>query len=59
VEVALTEAGTQFIGGLFPAHAYDIAAAMGALTDAEIATLDQLLRRLGRGADACNRAAKD
>ncbi len=48
VEVGLTEAGTQFIGALFPAHAADIAASMAALTDTEIATLDRLLRRLGR-----------
>lgn len=52
VEVGLTEAGTQFIGGLFPAHAADIAAAMEGLTDAEIATLDGLLRRLGRAGSA-------
>jgi len=59
VEVALTEAGTNFIGNLFPAHAGDIAAAMGGLTDAEIATLDGLLRRLGHHAAACNRTQKD
>ncbi len=52
VEVGLTEAGTAFISGLFPAHAADIAAAMGGLTDAEIATLDGLLRRLGHGVSA-------
>jgi MarR family 2-MHQ and catechol resistance regulon transcriptional repressor len=58
VEVALTEAGTNFIGSLFPDHAGDIAATMGALTDAEIATLDGLLRRLGQHASACNKAQK-
>jgi MarR family 2-MHQ and catechol resistance regulon transcriptional repressor len=55
VEVGLTAAGSRFIETLFPAHAGDIAAAMAVLTDAEIATLDGLLRRLGRGADACNK----
>ena len=59
VEVGLTKTGSSFIAGLFPAHAGDIAAAMNALTDAEIATLDQLLRRLGLGASACNAAKKD
>jgi MarR family 2-MHQ and catechol resistance regulon transcriptional repressor len=52
VEVGLTEAGTAFIAALFPAHAADIAASMAALTDAEIATLDGLLRRLGRSTSA-------
>ena len=52
VEVGLTEAGTRFIAALFPAHAADIAAAMEGLTDAEIATLDGLLRRLGRAGSA-------
>jgi len=48
VEVGLTPAGEAFIGTLFPQHAGDIAAAMKGLSDAEIATLDTLLRRLGR-----------
>jgi MarR family 2-MHQ and catechol resistance regulon transcriptional repressor len=52
VEVGLTEAGTRFIAALFPAHAADIAASMAGLTDAEIATLDGLLRRLGRAGSA-------
>jgi MarR family 2-MHQ and catechol resistance regulon transcriptional repressor len=52
VEVGLTEAGTRFIAELFPAHAADIAASMVALSDAEIATLDGLLRRLGRANSA-------
>ena len=52
VEVGLTEAGRLFIGALFPAHAADIAACMAGLTDAEIATLDGLLRRLGRAGSA-------
>ncbi len=51
VEVDLTEAGRVFIQDLFPLHAEDIAAAMAGLTDAEIATLDGLLRRVG-GADS-------
>jgi MarR family 2-MHQ and catechol resistance regulon transcriptional repressor len=59
VEVGLTAAGTAFISRLFPEHAADIGAAMNGLSDAELATLDQLLRRLGRGALACNAAAKD
>jgi MarR family 2-MHQ and catechol resistance regulon transcriptional repressor len=52
VEVGLTAAGTSFISEIFPAHAADIAASMAALTDAEIATLDGLLRRLGRAGSA-------
>ncbi len=53
VEVGLTEAGQCFIATLFPRHAEAIAAAMAALSDAELATLDQLLRRLGLGAASC------
>jgi MarR family transcriptional regulator, 2-MHQ and catechol-resistance regulon repressor len=53
VEVGLTEAGHGFIATLFPQHAGDIAAAMSALSDAEIATLDGLLRRVGQGAVSC------
>ncbi len=49
VEVDLTPAGRDFIGDLFPHHAQDIAGAMAGLTDAEIATLDTLLRRVGMG----------
>ncbi len=59
VEVGLTEAGRKFIGCLFPRHAGDIAAAMTGLTDAEIATLDDLLRRVGLAAATCNESGKD
>ncbi len=59
VEVGLTEAGREFIGCLFPRHAGDIAAAMTGLTDAEIATLDDLLRRVGLAAATCNESGKD
>ncbi len=56
VEVYLTDAGRVFIEGLFPCHAGDIATAMAGLSDAEIATLDGLLRRLGLGSAPCNQA---
>lgn len=59
VEVGLTPAGQAFILALFPLHAGDIAAAMKALSDAEIATLDSLLRRLGRAAASCNEAVAE
>ncbi len=59
VEVGLTEAGREFIGCLFPRHAGDIAEAMAGLTDAEIATLDDLLRRVGTAAASCNRGETD
>jgi len=58
VEVGLTPAGQVFIETLFPQHAGDIAAAMGGLTDTEIATLDTLLRRLGKAASSCKNAAE-
>ena len=50
VQVALTPQGRALIEALFPRHAEDIAAAMGALTPAEMEQLGGLLRRLGRGA---------
>jgi DNA-binding MarR family transcriptional regulator len=59
VEVGLTEEGRKFIRALFPLHAADIAEAMDALTAAEIATLDALLRRLGKAASSCNQAVED
>ncbi|OYV43381.1 MAG: MarR family transcriptional regulator [Acidocella sp. 20-57-95] len=59
VEVGLTEAGRDFIGCLFPRHAGDIAAAMAGLTDAEITTLDELLRRVGTAAASCNGGQTD
>lgn len=49
VRVELTEEGRSLIEDLFPDHAQDIAAAMGGLDAAEIATLDGLLRKLGAG----------
>ena len=51
VTVALTAAGRTLIEGLFPAHAADIAAAMGALDPAELCLIGTLLRRLGKGAE--------
>jgi MarR family 2-MHQ and catechol resistance regulon transcriptional repressor len=59
VEVDLTETGRTFISELFPRHAEDIAAAMAPLSDAEIATLDELLRRVGRGDSPCKTATED
>lgn len=47
VRVELTECGRAMIGDLFPDHARDIAAAMSALSPAELAVLGDLLRRLG------------
>ena len=49
VHVDLTDAGKALIEQVFPRHATDIAAAMGPLSAAEIAGLDDLLRRLGKG----------
>lgn len=49
VRVALTDPGRALIQAVFPAHAADIAAAMSALDPAELAQLDHLLRKLGRG----------
>jgi MarR family 2-MHQ and catechol resistance regulon transcriptional repressor len=50
VRVELTPAGKSLIEALFPDHARDIAAAMGALTPVEMEQLNDLLRKLGRGA---------
>lgn len=52
VRVVLTEPGRAFIQSLFPRHAKDIRQAMAALSPDELATLDHLLRRLGKGAAA-------
>lgn len=49
VRVELTDPGRALIQAVFPAHAADIAAAMSALDPAELAQLDRLLRKLGRG----------
>ena len=51
--VDLTPEGRIFIEELFPRHAASLAAAMGYLTDAEITTLDALLRRVGKHAASC------
>jgi MarR family 2-MHQ and catechol resistance regulon transcriptional repressor len=59
VEVGLTPAGRAFIGALFPLHASDIAAVMNHLSEAEIATLDTLLRRLGRQPASSKAAAAE
>jgi len=50
VRVELTAEGRALIEALFPEHARDIAAAMGALHAEELGVLGDLLRRLGRGA---------
>ncbi len=50
VRVVLTAEGQRFIEDLFPRHAGDIATAMGGLDGKELATLDELLRRLGLAA---------
>jgi MarR family 2-MHQ and catechol resistance regulon transcriptional repressor len=50
VRIELTPCGRALIEDLFPEHARDITAAMGALSRAELAVLDGLLRKLGRGA---------
>lgn len=50
VRVELTEAGQALIERLFPIHAGDIAAAMAGIDDAELATLERLLRKLGHAA---------
>jgi MarR family 2-MHQ and catechol resistance regulon transcriptional repressor len=52
VRVALTEDGRTLIEALFPRHADDIAAGFGSLSAAELHTLDTLLRRVGRCAEA-------
>ncbi|MBV8912337.1 MAG: MarR family transcriptional regulator [Acetobacteraceae bacterium] len=50
VLIDLTPQGRALIEGLFPCHAQDIQAAFAALSPAEIAELDRLLRKLGHGA---------
>ena len=50
VRVELTAAGQEKIAALFPDHAAAIAAAMAGLAPAELATLETLLRKLGRSA---------
>jgi MarR family 2-MHQ and catechol resistance regulon transcriptional repressor len=59
VKVDLTAAGREFISNLFPRHAEDIARAMAGLTVAEIALLDDLLRRAGASATACNSSGEE
>jgi len=49
--VELTAAGQALIEQVFPSHARAIAARFGALSDAELATLDALLRKLGLDPD--------
>ena len=48
--VDLTPAGRELIEKTFPQHAQDIAAAMAGLDQAELATLEILLRKLGLAA---------
>jgi MarR family transcriptional regulator, 2-MHQ and catechol-resistance regulon repressor len=50
VRVELTSDGLTLIQSLFPAHAKDIAAAMGGLSESELRDLGALLRRLGLAA---------
>ena len=50
VRVELTPQGQDKIAALFPRHAATIAAAMSGLAPDELATLEALLRKLGRGA---------
>ena len=52
VLVDLTPQGRALIEGLFPLHAQDIARTFACLSPDEIATLDRLLRKLGRGENA-------
>lgn len=52
VFVALTEPGRCLIQDIFPRHVNDIAATFAALTEAELAELDRLLRKLGHAAAA-------
>jgi MarR family 2-MHQ and catechol resistance regulon transcriptional repressor len=52
VLVVLTPDGEATIKDIFPAHAGDIAAAMSSLDAGELETLEHLLRKLGRGAEA-------
>ena len=50
VRVELTAEGRDKIAALFPRHAASIAAAMAGLSREELATLETLLRKLGRSA---------
>jgi MarR family 2-MHQ and catechol resistance regulon transcriptional repressor len=50
VRVELTAEGRDKIAALFPRHAASIAAAMAGLAPEELATLETLLRKLGRSA---------
>ena len=50
VRVELTAQGQDKIAALFPRHAAAIAAAMAGLSREELATLETLLRKLGRSA---------
>ena len=50
VLVDLTEAGLALISRVFPRHAADIAGVFACLSPREVARLDGLLRKLGRGA---------
>lgn len=52
VAVVLTPAGRALIERVFPAHAVDIAAAMGGLDPTELRQLDALLRKLGTAAQS-------
>ena len=58
VTVELTPRGRSDIEALFPAHAGDIAGAMGALDAEELEELGRLLRKLGHGAAAVPRTPK-
>jgi MarR family 2-MHQ and catechol resistance regulon transcriptional repressor len=49
--VHLTPAGTRLIRGVFAEHERDMDRAFRTLTDAELANLVSILRKLGRGAD--------
>jgi MarR family transcriptional regulator, 2-MHQ and catechol-resistance regulon repressor len=49
---ALTEEGQAFIAGIFPGHASAIEAAFEGLSDSELQTATDLLRKLGRSAEA-------
>ncbi len=59
VLVELTGDGRRMIGDLFPSHADDIAAGFACLSDAELATLDTLLRRVGHCAAGLEAAQRD
>ena len=49
MRVELTEAGRSLIADVFPRHAADIARAMAGVDASELAVLDSLLRKIGRG----------